>query len=354
MLRQLARLTRPLPAAGPNALAVAVYAGIDDEILAAQESGFEGVACVDDAARLLGVLCDTWARAPLPAIGRWAAGVLEFVLWMQEPEGHWVNFVLDWDGGRNDSGITSATGENFWHARALDALSRAWPTFGDGRAENALNRGLEHAVPATAPSDVRALHVQVGLRLIREANRSDLEPVVRSWTREIVACSRGDVLMNNPDERDEPHLWAHLQEGVLAEAGVLLGDPDLVHVAQRSAEALLAPIVRRGFDRPHTTSYDVASAAFGLDRLAVAAGDDTWSELAALTRVWFDGRNPAGSAVYDRARGRVADGVDGTTVSRNSGAEANIEAAAALPDDAVASAPLAEPLLPSVPMTGSP
>jgi len=354
VLRQLARLTRPLPAAGPNALAVAVYAGIDDEILAAQESGFEGVACVDDAARLLGVLCDTWARTPLPAIRRWAAGVLEFVLWMQEPGDRWVNFVLDWDGRRNDSGITSATGENFWHARALEALSRAWLTFRDPRAENALSRGLEHAVQATVPPDVRALHVQVGLRLVREASRPDLEPVVRSWTREIVACSRGDVLMNNPDERDEPHLWAHLQEGVLAEAGVLLDDPALVRVAQRSAEALLAPIVRGGFDRPRMTSYDVASVAFGLDRLAIAAGDNTWSELATLTRAWFDGRNPAGSAVYDRARGRVADGIDEGRVSLNSGAEANVEAAAALPDDAAASTRLAEPLLPSVPVTGSP
>jgi len=48
-------------------------------------------------------------------------------------------------------------------------------------------------------------------------------------------------------------------------------------------------------------------------------------------------------AVY--ARGRVADGVDEGRVSRNSGAEANVEATVALPGDAVASAPLAEPQL---------
>ena len=56
MLRQLARLTRPIPSAGPGALAVAVYADGSDETVAARESGFEGVACVDDAARLLGLL----------------------------------------------------------------------------------------------------------------------------------------------------------------------------------------------------------------------------------------------------------------------------------------------------------
>jgi len=87
VLRQLARLTRPLPAAGPDALAVAVYADVNDEAVPARESGFEGVACIDDAARLLGVLCRAWSRAPLQPIEAWARGLREFVLWMQEPDG---------------------------------------------------------------------------------------------------------------------------------------------------------------------------------------------------------------------------------------------------------------------------
>ena len=45
--------------------------------------------------------------------------------------------------------------------------------------------------------------------------------------------------MNNPDERGEPHLWAHVQEGVLADAGRVLGDETLVDVARASAKALL-------------------------------------------------------------------------------------------------------------------
>jgi hypothetical protein len=68
MLRQLARLTRPLPSAGPQALAVAVYGDALDRHVDAKESGYEGVACVDDAARLLDVLCDVWLRTRLPAI----------------------------------------------------------------------------------------------------------------------------------------------------------------------------------------------------------------------------------------------------------------------------------------------
>ena len=37
-------------------------------------------------------------------------GVLEFVLWMQVPDGRWLNFVYDWRGTRNQAGITSSTG----------------------------------------------------------------------------------------------------------------------------------------------------------------------------------------------------------------------------------------------------
>lgn len=346
MLRQLARLTRPVPAAGPTAVAVAVYADGNDEAVPARESGFEGVACIDDAARLLTVLCRVWSRAPLQPIEAWARGLLEFVLWMQEPDGRWVNFVYDWDGRRNDEGRTSAVGENFWHGRALCSLSRAWLTFGDARAEAAIHRGLEYVVSTGAPSDVRALHLEVGLRLIVDAGRMDLEPAVRLWAHEIAACREGDVLMNNPDERGTPHLWAHVQEGVLADAGAILEEPTLIDAARRSAGALLEPAVSAGFDRVSTTPYDVASTAFGLDRLAAVTGEPGWARLAADARAWFDGRNPAGSPVYDRRSGRVADGVDEGRVNRNSGAEANVEAAGALLDDAVASAELVQDLLP--------
>jgi hypothetical protein len=56
-------------------------------------------------------------------------------------------------------------------------------------------------------------------------------------------------------------------------------------------------------------------------------------DLARKARSWFDGRNPAGAAVYDRANGRVADGLDDGHLNDRSGAEANITAGLALLDD---------------------
>jgi hypothetical protein len=338
VLRQLARLTAPLPAAGADALAVSVYADAHDRPIPARESGVEGVACVDDAARLLDVLCDVWARTGLAWVERWARGLLEFVLWMQEDDGHWINFVYDWDGVRNVRGVTSGAGQNFWHARALIGVSHAWLTFHDVRAQDALVQGLAQAMKKPAAPDVRVLHMEVARRLILDADEDSLRPALKMWADEVASCNVEGVLMNNPDERGIPHLWAHLEEGALAEAGGLLGDSGLIEIASQSAMSLFAPLVHTGFDLPSVTPYDVASAVYGLDRLATVTGDETWSALAGDARAWFDGRNTAGRPVYDRERGRVGDGVDEGRVSENSGAESNVVAAEALFDDAVACA----------------
>ena len=144
MLRQLWRLTRPVPAAGPNALALAIYEH-PTGVVHAEESGFEGVACVDDTARLLTVLCSLEEDAPA-WVERWARGLLDFVLWMQEPDGAWINFVMDWDGDKNRTGITSEPGQNFWLARALVATQAAGWAFGDSDAMEAYRRGLARSV----------------------------------------------------------------------------------------------------------------------------------------------------------------------------------------------------------------
>jgi hypothetical protein len=335
MLRQLARLTRLLPAAGPDALAVAVYAGADDRPATARESGFEGVACVDDAARLLDVLCDVWTRSRQPWAERWARGLLEFCLWMQQPDGRWINFIYDWEGTRNEVGITSAIGESFWHARALVGVSHAWLTFADERAREAVLAGLDHAVSKPAPPDVRALHILTARRLVADAGIKGLRSAMREWTRELAECRDDGVLKNSLDETGVPHLWAHIQEGVLAWSSELVEDPSLLEVAARSAERLIVPAVRSSFGPGSTTPYDVASCVYSLDRLSEATGGGHWAELAADARAWFDGRNAAAAPVYDRRRGRVADGVDEGRVSQNSGAEANIVAAEALFEDAV-------------------
>jgi hypothetical protein len=256
---------------------------------------------------------------------------------MQDDDGRWVNFVYGWDGEQNHEGLTSVRGENFWHARALLGLSNAWLVLKDERAERALSAGFAHAAAKPAPPDVRALHMEVARRLIR-TGATKLVPVLDGWAQELATCRIGGVLMNSAEETGEPHLWAHIQEGVLADAGVLLGEDAFVDAAEASARELLVPAVESGFDRPSVSPYDVSSAIFSLDRLARARDDDAWSSLAEEARAWFSGRNTAGAPVYDEERGRVADGIDEGRLNGNSGAESNIVAAEVLPDAAMRSA----------------
>ena len=166
----------------------------------------------------------------------------------------------------------------------------------------------------------------------------ELRPTVAGWAGELAACRRGDVLLNAPEETVTPHLWAHIQEGVLASASRLLDEPSLLVPAVRSAEALIVPEVVGGFNRPATSPYDVSSCIFVLDRIAEVTGEARWDTLAADARAWFDGRNPAGAPVLDPVSRSVADGVDEGRISENSGAEANIVAAEALLDRAVSEA----------------
>jgi hypothetical protein len=254
---------------------------------------------------------------------------------MQDEDGRWVNFILDWEGTRNREGRTSVAGGGFWQGRALLALARASRILRDERIDDALRRGLAHTVATDVPADVRVLHMMTALTLLVDTEDVGLLGLLATWSDEVMSCRRGDMLMNSRLERGRPHLWGHVQEGVLADAGVLLGRDDLIIAARRSAELVFSGTVRGGFARPRTQPYDVASAVYVLSRLGEVTGASEYSALAVAARGWFDGRNPAGRPVYSRSTGRIGDGVDGHRVSSESGAEANIVGAQALFDDAV-------------------
>ena len=328
MLRQLARLTRPIPAAGAGASALAVYE-IDGSLQRARESGEEGVACVDDTARGLALYCDLWAATGRDEFRERARSFLTFVRWMQLPDGRFVNFVHDWEGRRNVDGPTSIAGGDFWQARGLRGLARAWVVLDDATSGEAFGRALACVDRSDAvPPDVRAVHIAALLDVVSSGRAPDLRAQLVRWSDEIASKRNGEVLLDG--ETHDVHLWGHSQESVLSQAGALLGRIDLVETARRSAEAVFAPAIGSGFDLPLVQPYGVACAVHAMDALHSATGEARYGELARDARAWFDGRNPARSAVYDRVAGRVADGIDKGRVSRNSGAESNIVAAEAL------------------------
>lgn len=340
MLRQLARLTVPVESAGDRACAIAVYADAADRTFPAADRGFEGVACIDDAARALILLTDVWSATGLPRMRDWALGLLDFLLYMQLEDGRFVNFIADWSGRHNGHGVTSFPGGGFWHARGVRALARATVTLGEERARAALERGIDQIRAARdVPADIRSIHVLMALELLRAGVFPELRAELGAWCDEIAACRRDGVLFDNPDET-LPHLWGHQQEGVLAEAGGFLGRDDLIAVARQSALTYLAPQVDSSFDEPTVQPYGVASAVYAFERLRRVTGDPRFDELWRLARGWFDGRNPARCAVYDRDEGRVYDGIDNGVLNVHSGAESNVVGGQALLDQVIRTAPL--------------
>jgi hypothetical protein len=312
----------------PGAAAVAVYADAAGVPIAAAERGHEGVACVDDAARALVLFCDLWSVTRLPVIRAWAEALLEFVLYMQDGDGRFVNFVTDWTGRRNEDGPTSSAGGSFWQARGLRGLASAAVTFNDGRASLGVLQGLAHLRREPVAANVRAIHILTAVELLRSGRAPELRADLGPWTTELVACRRDGVLFDDPDQH-EPHLWAHIQEGALALAGAYLGREDLVQVARASALRYLAPLIDSRFDLPTVQPDGVASALFGVETLATVTGERRFTELAEKARAWFKGRDPA-SPVYDRVTGRVHDGIDAGVLNEHSGAESNIAAGQAL------------------------
>ena len=133
VIRQLHRLTHAVPAAGAGASALAVYAEACDGAFAqraAAEQGFEGVACVDDAARAVVLYCQIWRRHRQPWARAAASALLRFVGFMQEPDGRFANFILDWGGEKNLTGPSSRPAGWAWQARAMHALACGVATFG--------------------------------------------------------------------------------------------------------------------------------------------------------------------------------------------------------------------------------
>jgi hypothetical protein len=335
MIRHLRWLTRPTPHLAPNALALAVYAEPDSDgrymHRAAIESGYEGVACVDDVARAAVLCCAIWSCTGNPLAAQCARGYLAFVRGMQEHDGRFSNFIWDWLGKHNTDGPTSFTGGGWWTARALSALAIGYATFHDPVDARAFRTGLQWLRADRLSAGQAAQGVLAALKFWRATNDEHALETAAELAETVARQHRGAALVDEA-EADPTHLWGRYEEVAMLNAGIVLHRSSYVAAAMDSADAVLVPAAMSLAERTPTIPYEASCVARALYRLSDVTHSESYRDLAHGAAAWFTGQNAARVPVYDRAAGRIYDGIDpGPIVSRNAGAESNVEGLLAMP-----------------------
>lgn len=335
VLQYLKALTFDFDRDGQHVSCVLIYSEPDPEVegqyrpIVAAESGFEGVACVDDTARAallaLEVYERTGSRSALQLAKRW----LTFVEYMQYPDGSFANFIRNVTGVRNATGATSVKGGYWWSARALRVLARAYRVTGNDRYLASYQRCV---LEPLADGKIQAVLALAELDLLRADPDEGLAARILDRCRFMVGPPA------NPYFRDQPRraaisMWGYHQLHAVASAAVTLREPLLLGPCRRTIQNLIEPDVRARFwhsyperQKNGVCAYDVAPIVQGLKAMYDATGAKKYRSLALDAAEWFYGRNDAGVPMYDPARGQCSDGITYGMASTNRGAESAIEA----------------------------
>lgn len=332
----------------------------------------EGVSCVDDVARALIVYLEHYELTGDRASLEHARDAIAFLAYMRQDDGTYANFVHA-DGSLNLTGPTSRPGVNWWMARAMWGLAKAYRVFEAVDADQAasiaallapsvqrlVNEVRARQRPGAAPqpviagggADVSAIFL-MALSLLepgfpdREIQGA-LHETAAALALGLRAYQAGDAATPPyravaPDP-GSPAVWtgwgSHGMEA-LALAARAFDEPEWLLWAAEIAHALAtylaagpgalaaqgpAPIL---FPQ---IAYDQSPLVRGLALLHEATGNPLYSDLALLAASWLFGNNPAGERVHHLPSGRTYDGIDGEAwgvpgrVNYNAGAESTIE-----------------------------
>jgi hypothetical protein len=305
------------------------------EFITAQESGFEGIACVDDAARAAILALHTHALLAAQPQEQERAAValglahdwLRFVTYMQEPDGRFINFIADAAGTKNRQGRTSSAGGPWWTSRALWALATASRATGDQRYMQHFLRGR---LTPTSDLKVTAIQALALMELYQLRPEPRLRQCICALCDAIVASGPG--YFRDRRGRGEVALWGYHQVQAVARAARLFARLDYVRACQETVRNLIVLVVAGGFyhvyphQRDGQCAYSVATLVLGLEELYRVSGRSADRDLALECADWLTGHNAAHTVLYDPETGCCSDGIAGGRASSNCGAESAIEA----------------------------
>ena len=366
----LDHLTERIAFHGDSVAIVHIYSNYPDyEWVGAAESGPEGIACVDDAARAAVVSLRHYELTHDDESLVRARGLLAFVADMQTYDGDFYNFIFD-DHTINETGVTSQKSFGWWAARGLWAMATGCRVL--AAVDPSLSRQLAEGVRRSLPQVDSLLKtydqsVMVhGFRVPRwlpYGSGADVSSELMLGLAEFVSATQdtsaqllimkladGLMTMQDGDEATYPyglhrswetmwHMWGNGQTEALAVTGRLLQDHRMLESAEREAQGFYSRLLINGFFKEMNVAdstsrvqfdqiaYGVRPMAVGLVRLYEATGKEEYLVMAGLAASWLLTNNVVGQPMYDAATGRCFDGIrDSTTVNRNSGAESTIEA----------------------------
>jgi hypothetical protein len=343
LFRHLESLTWSFVADGKPIHAICVYCepretekGVVYAPRAAAESGTEGLACVDDVARAVILAGHAYEQTGDQDAARLARRWLTFIRYMQLEDGRFTNFVLDQTGHRNLTGRTSYPGGAWWTARALWALATSYRILHDEEALQALNRCPMPPPEYPGELKTRAVLALAGVEVLRSAAPHAVRALwrrrVRTWCDAMFQAASNHPYVPDAPGASAVGLWGYHQLHALAAAGVTLGEPKYLAVAEQTVQGLIRPVLAGNFcyaypgERANQCAYCVSPMVQGLAELYRATGRPLYRALGLRAAEWFAGANDAGAVMYDTDTGRCLDGLTGDQVSRNCGAESAIEA----------------------------
>jgi hypothetical protein len=294
----------------------------------ADDSGIEGIACVDDVARAVVLAMQVYEQTASPRALALGQGWLEFLRYMQLPDNRIVNFIKDPAGTRNVNGQTSYPGGLPWTVRALTAFATTHRVTQD---RDCLARFQRTQFPTTTQMPLNAVYMLALMDLYETRPDYGYERWITDLGAELMAA--GPDYLRNRCGQEQVELFDYHQVQALARAGRILSNKDYIAFAESTVDHLVRPVVDGGFyhvwpgDRDHQSVFDVSAIALGLEELFYVTQKGRYKDLALRCVDWLSGNNPAGKAVYDPRTGRCHDNINlKGEVAPTTGAESAIEA----------------------------
>jgi len=339
----------------------------------------EGVTCLDDTARMVTALCEAYKNYGDPRTLENIRLCLETVMYMQEPDGDFMNFLaLDANGNYFKKESNSSYKDfGWWATRAYAALCAGYELLKDfdDQESQALVQQLKIRMDLCNARIHQLIDPKYGTYVMRAGKPFPAWELQESWISTIAidalyrhlklfpedesvrsnlnmlgealfACQYGDFkefpfggIMASYEDNELYRWgeWGSQQVKALAQAGEALGNRQWIDAAELAADSFLSDLLISGRAMNLTPNkspfaqiqYGTASYVDNYIQMYETTGKEKYLIMAGIAGTWYLGNNPTEShaEMFNQQYGYAFDGIDGPArINTNSGGESNVEA----------------------------